>query len=310
MRILGIETSHDDTSLAIIENGKIEALVTYSQIEEHKEFGGVVPELASREHAMNVAIVLEELKEKTNVDNIDMVAYTKEPGLIGALHMGSLLAHGIAFSLDVPIKPINHLIGHIYSCAIEAEITYPALALLVSGGHSQIMLVNSPEDISIIGQTQDDAVGEAYDKVARKLELGYPGGPEIDKICKGYNQDKLSFPVPVNDKTLHLSFSGLKSHVINYLHNQKQKGLEINKKDVAHAFQEAAVKSLMNKMSLAITKHKPKTILLAGGVSANSKVRSEFVKLHKNAIIPNLKYATDNGAMIAKAAEVFYANKK
>ncbi len=305
MKILGIETSHDDTSIAVINNGTITAMVTYSQIEEHAQFGGVVPEIASREHAMNVATVLEALRKKVSIEDIDMVAYTKEPGLIGALHMGSLLAHGIAFALEVEIKPINHLIGHIFSSAIDNEISYPAIALVISGGHSQIMLAKSPEDIEIVGQTQDDAVGETFDKVARKLKLGYPGGPHIDKLAKGYNS-KLKFPIPMNDKTLNLSFSGLKSHVINYIHNHEQKGEVINKKEVAAAFQNATVTSLINKTKIAIEKYNPKCIILAGGVSANSKVREDFLKLHKNAIIPNLKYATDNGAMIAKAAEILY----
>ncbi|TCG10817.1 tRNA (adenosine(37)-N6)-threonylcarbamoyltransferase complex transferase subunit TsaD [Mycoplasma marinum] len=306
MKIIGIETSHDDTSIAVIENGEVKVMITYSQIEEHAKFGGVVPEIASREHAMNVAIVLEQIKEKINIDDVDLVAYTKEPGLIGALHMGSLLAHGIAFALEVEIKPINHLTGHIFSSAINHEISYPAIALVVSGGHSQIMLANSPTDIQIVGQTQDDAVGETYDKVARKLELGYPGGPHIDKIAKGYTPT-LEFPIPMNDKTLNLSFSGLKSHVINYIHNNKQKGIEIDKKEIAAAFQIAAVTSLMNKTKLAIKKYNPKCIILAGGVSANSMVREKFVELHENAIIPNLKYATDNGAMIAKTAEILYS---
>ncbi len=306
MKILGIETSHDDTSIAVIKNGVIEAMVTYSQIEEHAKFGGVVPEIASREHAMNVATVLEEVRKQVSIEDIDMVAYTKEPGLIGALHMGALLAHGIAFALDVEIKPINHLTGHIFSSAIDHEISYPAIALVVSGGHSQIMLANSPEDIQIVGQTQDDAVGETYDKVARKLELGYPGGPHIDKLAKGY-EPTMKFPVPMNDNTLDLSFSGLKSHVINYIHNNMQKGNEINKQEIAAAFQIAAVTSLMNKTKMAIERFNPKCIVLAGGVSANSKVREEFLKLHNNAIIPNLKYATDNGGMIAKAAEILYS---
>ncbi len=308
MRILGIETSHDDTSIAIIDNGKVEAMVTYSQIEQHAPYGGVVPEIASREHATNVALVLEAIKEKTSIDNIDLVAYTKEPGLIGALHMGSLLAHGIAFSLDVPIKPINHLIGHIFSSAINNEIIYPAIALVVSGGHSQIMLANSPTDISVVGQTQDDAVGETFDKVARKLNLGYPGGPKIDALAKGYTP-VLDFPIPMNNKTLDLSFSGLKSYVINFIHNKEQKGESIDAQEIAAAFQHAAVTSLIQKTKLAIKKYKPAQIILAGGVSANSKVREEFLKLHDNAIIPNLKYATDNGAMIAKAAEILYEKK-
>ncbi|MCP4336896.1 MAG: tRNA (adenosine(37)-N6)-threonylcarbamoyltransferase complex transferase subunit TsaD [Mycoplasma sp.] len=310
MRILGIETSHDDTSLSIIDNGVVESLITYSQIKEHKKFGGVVPEIASREHAINVGVVLEALKLESKIDNIDLVAYTKEPGLIGALHMGSLLAHGISFALEIPIMPINHLIGHIYSCAIEKEITYPTLALLVSGGHSQIMLINNPEDITIVGQTQDDAVGEAYDKVARKLELDYPGGPNIDKICKGHNP-KLKFPVPMNNDSLDLSFSGLKSHTINHIHNLKQKNKEIDKKEISSAFQNAAITLLINKMKMAIKKYNPNSILLSGGVSANSKLRKEFLKIHSNPIIPNLKYSTDNGAMIAKAAEVIleYKNK-
>ncbi len=306
MRILGIETSHDDTSLAVINNGVIEAMVTYSQIKEHAKYGGVVPEIASREHAMNVAIVLEKLKSKTDIKNIDMVAFTKEPGLIGALHMGSLLAHGIAFALDVPIKPINHLVGHVFSCAIEDEIKYPALALLVSGGHTQLMFIESPQDIRIVGETQDDAIGETYDKIARKLQLGYPGGPYIDEISENYTP-QIQFPIPMKDNALNFSFSGLKSHVINYIHNEEQKGNSINKKEIAAAFQEAAINSLLNKTKMAIEEFKPKSILLAGGVSANKKIRKEFLQLHENAIIPNLKYATDNGAMIAKAAEILFS---
>ncbi len=223
MKILGIETSHDDTSIAILEDNKVIALETISQVDIFKEFGGTIPEISSREHVKNINLILEILLKKYDLSTIDYIAYTKEPGLVGTLQIGYLFASAVSLAYNKPIIPINHLIGHFYSCALDNEIKYPSLCLLVSGGHTQLMLINSPIDYEIIGQTLDDAVGEAFDKVSSKLQLGFPGGPIIDKIYKNYKGEFIKFTEPNAPGEFNFSFSGLKSQVINYYHNKLQR---------------------------------------------------------------------------------------
>lgn len=302
MKILGIETSHDDTSIAILEDNKVIALETISQVDIFKEFGGTIPEISSREHVKNINLILEILLKKYDLSTIDYIAYTKEPGLVGTLQIGYLFASAVSLAYNKPIIPINHLIGHFYSCALDNEIKYPSLCLLVSGGHTQLMLINSPIDYEIIGQTLDDAVGEAFDKVSSKLQLGFPGGPIIDKIYKNYKGEFIKFTEPNAPGEFNFSFSGLKSQVINYYHNKLQRNEKADVDQIAASFQDCAVNYLINQTKKAVLKYDVKSLVLAGGVSANSELRKRFLEISKMAIIPNLKYATDNGAMIASCA--------
>ncbi|QSF13776.1 tRNA (adenosine(37)-N6)-threonylcarbamoyltransferase complex transferase subunit TsaD [Mycoplasma sp. Mirounga ES2805-ORL] len=302
MKILGIETSHDDTSIALLEDGKIIDMVTISQIDIFKEFGGTIPELSSREHVKNINVIEKIFLKKHNLKEIDYIAYTEKPGLIGTLQIGYLFANALSLALDKPLIPINHLEGHFYSCAIEQEILYPSLCLLVSGGHTQLILVNDPFDIKIIGQTLDDAVGEAFDKVSSKLGLGFPGGPIIDKISKDYNGEIHKFTQPKTEGKYDFSFSGLKSQVINFYHNRIQRNEKIDEYQIAASFQDCAVNYLISKVREAMNQYQFNSLVLAGGVSANSRLRKDFLALSPKAIIPNLKYATDNGAMIAMCA--------
>ncbi|MCE6115199.1 tRNA (adenosine(37)-N6)-threonylcarbamoyltransferase complex transferase subunit TsaD [Mycoplasmopsis agalactiae] len=302
MKILGIETSHDDTSIAILENNKVVALETISQVDIFKEFGGTIPEISSREHVKNINLILEILLKKHDLSTIDYVAYTKEPGLVGTLQIGYLFASAVSLAYNKPIIPINHLAGHFYSCAIDHEINYPSLCLLVSGGHTQLMLINNPNDFQIIGQTLDDAVGEAFDKVSSKLQLGFPGGPIIDKIYKNYNGEFIKFTEPNAPGEYNFSFSGLKSQVINYYHNKVQRNEKVDIDQIAASFQDCAVNYLINQTKKALLKYDVKSLVLAGGVSANSELRKRFLEISNIAIIPDLKYATDNGAMIASCA--------
>lgn len=305
MRILGIETSHDDTSIALLEDGKVLAMETISQIDIFKEFGGTIPEISSREHVKNINLIEKIFLNKFDLKTIDYIVYTATPGLIGTLQIGFLFAKALSLALNKPTIAINHLEGHFYSNAIENKIEYPALCLLVSGGHSQLMIVNDPFDIKIIGQTLDDAVGEVYDKVASRLGLGFPGGPIIDKLYREYKHhgDYYKLTMPHTENELDFSFSGLKSQVLNIYNTYSQKNIDIDKEKLAISFQETAVSYLINKTKLAL-EHYPnvKSLILAGGVSANSELRKRFLALSQKSLVPNLKYATDNGAMIAMCA--------
>ncbi|WP_322960824.1 tRNA (adenosine(37)-N6)-threonylcarbamoyltransferase complex transferase subunit TsaD [Mycoplasmopsis cynos] len=302
MLILGIETSHDDTSLALLEDGKVLDMWTISQIDIFKEFGGTIPELASREHVKNISIIQKIIQKKYDLTKISYIAYTKEPGLIGSLQIGFLFANALSISLNKPLIPINHLNGHFLSATITHKITFPALCLLVSGGHTQLIYSKDIDDISIIGETLDDAVGEAFDKISSKLGLGFPGGPIIDKLFNEYNGEFIKLTKPKTENELDFSFSGLKTQVLNIVNQAQMKNQKINKVQIATSFQRTAVDYLIYKTKLALDKYNVKTLVLGGGVSANKLLRSEFIKLHKNTIIPDLKYSTDNGAMIAQSA--------
>ncbi|CCP23741.1 tRNA (adenosine(37)-N6)-threonylcarbamoyltransferase complex transferase subunit TsaD [Mycoplasmopsis cynos] len=302
MLILGIETSHDDTSLALLEDGKVLDMWTISQIDIFKEFGGTIPELASREHVKNISIIQKIIQKKYDLTKISYIAYTKEPGLIGSLQIGFLFANALSISLNKPLIPINHLNGHFLSATITHRITFPALCLLVSGGHTQLIYSKDIDDISIIGETLDDAVGEAFDKISSKLGLGFPGGPIIDKLFNEYNGEFIKLTKPKTENELDFSFSGLKTQVLNIVNQAQMKNQKINKVQIAASFQRTAVDYLIYKTKLALDKYNVKTLVLGGGVSANKLLRSEFIKLHKNTIIPDLKYSTDNGAMIAQSA--------
>lgn len=310
MIILGIESSHDDTSVAILEHGKVKVLKTFSQIEIHAKYGGTIPEIASREHVNNVALVLEELKQEYDLNQIDLVAYTAFPGLIGSLQVGFLFANAIALSLNKPLFPVNHLEGHVFSAAIDEEIVYPHLALLVSGGHTQLIYKETPYSVNIIGETSDDAVGEVYDKVARKLNLGFPGGPLIDKINLNDFVSDINFSIPKTEGKYDFSLSGIKTQVINLINKYEMKNEKVPVEKIAYAFQKTIIKYLIQKTQLAIEEYQPASISLVGGVSANKELRTEFLKLHPKSIVPNLKYCTDNGAMIAKAAQIYNEKNK
>lgn len=309
MRILAIESSHDDTSIAVYENKKVLHEITWSQTEFHKKFGGTVPEYAARKHAVSICQVLVEIEKEIDLKTIERVAYTEKPGLIGSLNVGKVFAHALAYSLNVPIDPVHHMHGHIFSAFFKGDAKFPAIALMTSGGHTQLWKIDSPfeKDIKVIGTTKDDAIGEVFDKVARKLKLGFPGGPIIDKLAqKGENT--INFKINITND-FDFSFSGIKTKVINYIHKQNQTNKEIVLEDLAKSFQDAIFEPLIEKTKMAIEEFKPKTLILGGGVSANTQLRSEFEKLHENTLIPDMKYTTDNASMIAIASDIMNSYK-
>lgn len=302
MKIIAIETSHDDTSVVLYENKKILLDFSITQTEFHKKFGGTVPEYAARNHSDVLADILAKLK-KEDLSSVDHIAYTHEPGLIGSLQMGRLFAYGLSFALNKPIYPINHMYAHIFAVCFEHVIEYPSIALIASGGHTQLWKVNSKNKISLLGQTKDDAAGEVFDKVARKLKIGFPGGPAIQKIALR-SKKPINFKINLT-KDYNFSFSGLKTKVINYIHNLEQKNEIIPTADIACGFQEAIVSNLVNKAKLVFKELNPKNIVLGGGVAANDLLRSKIEETFgKKALIPSKKYTTDNAAMIAVRSHI------
>ncbi|VEU79605.1 tRNA (adenosine(37)-N6)-threonylcarbamoyltransferase complex transferase subunit TsaD [Haploplasma axanthum] len=307
MIILAVESSCDETSVAILKDGKeVLSHVVLSQIDIHKLYGGVVPEIASRNHVAHVTKVFNEAITNANIDikDIDLVAVTKGPGLIGSLLVGINAATAFAFAHNKPIIGVNHLIGHIYASSIENEMKFPLLALLVSGGHTELIYMKDHFDFKIIGSTLDDAVGEAYDKVARTLGLSYPGGPVVDRLAKE-GKDTYDLPrVTLEKDSYDFSFSGLKSAVINKVHNLNQKGEEVNINDMCASFQNSVIDVLISKTKLAAENFKVKQIILAGGVAANKSLRERIFNEVEGyeIVIPSFKYCTDNAAMIAAAA--------
>ncbi|WP_196593933.1 tRNA (adenosine(37)-N6)-threonylcarbamoyltransferase complex transferase subunit TsaD [Pectinatus sottacetonis] len=308
MLTLGIESSCDETSVALIENGrKILANIISTQIPIHQKFGGVVPEIASRKHIVNIMPVLDEALKKADrkLTDIDQVAVAYGPGLVGALLVGVSAAKALAFSLDVPLVAVNHLEGHIFANFLTHEnLCPPFIALVVSGGHTALVHMKDYNSFSLIGQTRDDAAGEAFDKVARLLGLPYPGGPQIDKLAKQGNPEAVDFPKALmNKNNYEFSFSGLKSAVINYIHNAEQRSETINKADVAASFQKTVVDILVYKVITAAEKMSIKKIALAGGVAANSlleqKLSEECRKNGMDFYYPSRILCTDNAAMIA-----------
>ena len=312
MYILGIESSCDETSASIVMNGTKEiATVISSQIDVHKSYGGVVPEIASREHVKNITIVLEECLQKANMtmEQIDAIAITYGPGLIGSLLVGLEAAKTLAFVHNKPLIPVHHIAGHIYANSLVKELQFPLLAVVVSGGHTELIEMPAHYRFNKLGGTLDDAIGECYDKVARVIGLEYPGGPKIDKLSlEGKNTYNL--PIPLKDDSYNFSFSGLKSAVINLVHNEEQRGNEINKADLATSFQTVAVESIINKVRKAIVDKKVKTVIVAGGVAANQGLRYAMEKLtselNVELSIPPMKYCTDNATMIAAAGYYAY----
>ncbi|ATZ16637.1 N6-L-threonylcarbamoyladenine synthase [Entomoplasma freundtii] len=308
MKILAIESSCDELSFGLVEDGIILANVISSQIKNHEVHGGVIPELAARLHLENMPYVFEELNRQTHLDwkKVDYIAYTANPGLLGSLMIGKIIAETLALYLGKPLMPLNHLEGHIYGATIDQNFAYPLLALVVSGGHTQIELVKDVHDFKIIGATLDDAIGECYDKVARIIGFPYPGGPEIDRLAQKGNPNRYSLPLAKNDQSYDFSYSGLKTAAIN-LYRREQSKPDFSMVDFCASFQKAATEVLVKKLETAIIKYQPKTLIIAGGASANSKLRQDIVHLGEKyqlayTLVPSLQYCTDNGAMMAKLA--------
>lgn len=310
--ILAIESSCDETSMSIIKNGHEEiATVVLSQIDIHKNFGGVVPEIASRNHIENITIVLEELLEKANMtlDEITAIGVTYGPGLIGSLLIGVQAAKTISLVTGKPLIPVHHVIGHIYANNLEERLKFPLIALVVSGGHTELIYMKEDYSFEKIGGTLDDAIGECYDKVAKVVGIPYPGGPTVDKLAH-IGKDTYDLPYPLDDKTYNFSFSGIKSAVINLVHNENQRGNEINKEDLCTTFQNRVVSVLTKKTMRALKEYNVNNLVVAGGVSANQglreKLTEECKKENINVAFPRLKYCTDNAAMIGAAGYFAY----
>jgi N6-L-threonylcarbamoyladenine synthase len=307
MIILAVESSCDESSVAIVRDGKeVLSHVILSQIDIHKVFGGVVPEIASRSHVEHMTLVFDQALKEADMKpkDIDLVAVTKGPGLIGSLLVGINAATAFAFANNLPIIGVNHLLGHIYAANIEHDITFPNLTLLISGGHTELLYMKDHLDIKVLGTTLDDAVGEAYDKVARVLGLPYPGGPFVDQLAV-VGSDIYHLPRPLIDKNEYqFSFSGLKSAVINLIHNMNQKNQEVRVPDMCASFQASVLDVLIGKTKKASQEYQVKQIIVAGGVAANKGLRKRIVEDIKDieVIFPSMKYCTDNAAMIGAAA--------
>ena len=316
MKTLGIETSCDETAIAIYDSNKgIIGESIYSQMKMHAEYGGVVPELASRDHCLKIIDVLKDALGDYQLSDIDQIAYTSGPGLLGALLIGESFAQGLSSALQVPLIPINHLEGHLMSPMMEfPEILMPFICLLVSGGHSMIVDVKAKGDYKIIGQSQDDAVGEAFDKVGKLLGLPYPGGPHIEKLALNGNPKAYDFPRPmIHSNNLDMSLSGLKTAVLYTV----QKVEEINnniKADIAASFQKAVTDVLIAKIKKTMNQTNRSDVIIAGGVAANKYIRKEFKELENTLNIrvyyPDLKYCGDNAAMIAFVGSMMTATKE
>ncbi len=308
--VLSVESSCDETSIALVKNGReVLSNIISSQIDIHKLYGGVVPEIASRNHIKNISSVLDEALQKAGktLQDVDAVAVTYGAGLIGALLVGVNFAKTLAYALKVPLIAVSHVHGHIGANYIShKDLTPPFLCLMVSGGHTALVQVDNYCSFKLLGSTVDDSVGECFDKVARVLGLSYPGGPNIERLAKeGKEQVKFNYHAPLPN-SLDFSFSGLKTAVVNFVHNKEQKGEEFSKADVAMSFQNLAVEELANKTSLAIKKVGAEKLVIAGGVGANMALREKLEKMCSNLGVkmfaPNLKFCTDNAAMIGSIA--------
>jgi N6-L-threonylcarbamoyladenine synthase len=310
MIVLGVESSCDETSVSVTQDGKkILSNVVFSQISTHQAFGGVVPEVASREHIKKMTIVFEEALNKASITakDVDLIAVTKGPGLIGSLLVGINAAKAFAFANDKPIIGVHHIAGHIYANQIESTMEFPLVALVVSGGHTELILMKDHYSFEKLGETQDDAVGEAYDKVARVLGLGYPGGPAIDKLAHTTNPG-YAMPRIQTKGEYDFSYSGLKSHVINLVNTLNMKKETIDKAKLASAFQKAAIGHLIEQSLKAVDALDVKMFIVAGGVSANKHLRSEVEKhfSHVKTSVPPFDYCTDNAAMMGIAGYYQY----
>ena len=314
--ILGIDSSCDETSCSIVKNGNKEInTVILSQIDIHTLYGGVVPEIASRNHVKDVVFVIDKcLKEsKLTMNDISAIAVTHGPGLVGSLLVGLEAAKTLAYIYDKPLVPVHHIRSHIYANNIENPLKFPLMALIISGGHTELLYMKDHFDYQVVGKTLDDAVGECYDKVGRVINVPYPGGPVIDKLAH-QGKPNYNLPIPLNDESFNFSFSGLKSAVINLVHNINQKGETLNKEDLACSFQNVVVNSLTTKTIKAMKKYNTKKLILAGGVAANQGIREEFTRLSKKENFkfsyPSMKYCTDNATMVASAGYFLYKKGK
>lgn len=309
--ILAIESSCDETGVAITRNGQLLCNIVSTQIDVHQKYGGVMPEIASRLHTENILIVLKEALEKAAIDKseIDAIAVTRGPGLIGALHVGMQAAKTLSLVLNKPLIPVHHLAAHIYANEFVTPLKFPLLAVIVSGGNTEFVIMERHLDFKIIGETKDDAIGECYDKVARVLGLGYPGGLPVDRLAQtGSHTYKL--PSPLLNEGYDFSFSGLKTNIINLVNNAKQRGEEIRPADLCTSFQETAMDVIITKAIKAAKDFKVQQVVVAGGVSANSYLRKNIVKeisaLGIEVTIPPMWCCTDQAAMIAKLGEYLY----
>jgi N6-L-threonylcarbamoyladenine synthase len=312
MIILSVESSCDETSVAITKDGKeVLSNVILSQVDIHAKFGGVVPEVASRNHLKHISKVFEEAIKEANITSkdIDLVAVTRGPGLIGSLLIGINAAISYAYSHSIPIIGVNHLIGHLYACLIENDVQFPAIGLLISGGHTELIHMKDHFDFEVLGTTLDDAVGETYDKIGRVLGLPYPGGVSIDKIAKDGTDVFKYVRVFLPDKPYYFSFSGLKRAVCDHIFVSNKNNVDYKKEDVAASLQMAIVDVLEKKVKLALDNTECSNLLVAGGVAANSEVRKRLSNLENiNTYFPSIKYCGDNAAMIGIAA--YYQYKK
>ncbi|MDY5634751.1 MAG: tRNA (adenosine(37)-N6)-threonylcarbamoyltransferase complex transferase subunit TsaD [Streptococcus orisratti] len=312
--ILAVESSCDETSVAVLKNDKeLLSNIIASQVESHKRFGGVVPEVASRHHVEVITLCIEDalLEAGIEASQLDAVAVTYGPGLVGALLVGMAAAKAFAWANQLPLVPVNHMAGHLMAARQVQELEYPLLALLVSGGHTELVYVSEPGNYKIVGETRDDAVGEAYDKVGRVMGLTYPAGREIDELAhKG--RDVYDFPrAMMKEDNLEFSFSGLKSAFINLSHNAQQKGEKLVKEDLCASFQAAVLDILMSKTKKALKSYAVKTLVVAGGVAANRGLRERLAEeiTETTVIIPPLRLCGDNAGMIALAAAIEYEKK-
>lgn len=314
--ILAIESSCDETSVSIVKNGTEDiATVINSQIDIHKNYGGVVPEIASRKHMENITIVLDECLSKANMkfEDMDAFACTYAPGLTGSLLVGLECAKTLSLIYNKPFIKVNHMLGHISANKINNELKYPLISLIVSGGHTDLIYMKDENTSKYLGSTLDDAIGECYDKVAKILGLEYPGGPNVERLAlKGNNTYKM--PTILNDESYNFSFSGIKSHINNLVHNEHQRGNEVNKEDLCKSFQDAVTNLLVSKTKKSLIDYKVKYLLIAGGVASNSHIREELTKMCKSINveihIPDKKYCTDNATMIGAAAYPLYLKKE
>lgn len=312
--ILAIESSCDETSASIVKNGCEEiATVISTQIDIHKQYGGVVPEIASRNHIENITIVIEETLKKANMKmaQIDAIAVTNGPGLIGSLLVGTMAAKTLSYLYKKPLIHVHHIAGHIYANNLVKPLKFPLIALVVSGGHTELIYMREHYSFKKIGGTVDDAAGEAYDKVARIMGLNYPGGPIIDTLAH-LGKPRYKLPIPMDDDSYNFSFSGLKSSVINLVHNEKQRGNEIDNNDLSASFQNVVVGILTKKTIHALNELGINNLIVAGGVAANTGLKEKLQQLCKenniDLSIPPLNYCTDNATMIGAAG--YYAYKQ
>ncbi len=310
--ILGIESSCDETAVAIIKDGKeVLANIVATQIDTHKKFGGVIPEIASRIHVENITYVINEALEKANItmEKIDGIAVTKGPGLIGSLHVGVIAAKTLAWMYNKPLVPVHHIAGHIYANELITDLKFPLLSLVVSGGHTELVYMKNHYHFEVLSTTQDDAIGEAYDKVAKVMGLPYPGGPQIDKLAK-LGKKTYDLPKVKIENPFDFSFSGIKSGVLQLIARLNRNNEELNQADLACSFQETVLDELIKRVDLALKTYDIKHIVLAGGVAANSRLREKMEQFmadkSQELTIPPLYCCTDNAAMIAIAGQFAY----